>query len=121
MLTLDFINTVAFAGLVLFAGHGVRSAAPLLARYNVPAPVIGGLLVAAVVAAARIAGVSLVTFDTRMQTPLMIAFFTTIGFGASLSLLRGEQAHLGDCGRCGKGARAVVFRIARAFVATILL
>ena len=24
MLTLDFINTVAFAGLVLFAGHGVR-------------------------------------------------------------------------------------------------
>ena len=88
MLTLDFINTVAFAGLVLFAGHGVRSAAPLLARYNVPAPVIGGLLVAAVVAAARSAGVSLVTFDTRMQTPLMIAFFTTIGFGASLSLLR---------------------------------
>jgi glutamate:Na+ symporter, ESS family len=88
MLTLDFINTVAFAGLVLFGGHAVRRMAPLLSRYNVPAPVIGGLIVAAVVAAARAQGVTLVTFDTRLQTPLMIAFFTTIGFGASLSLLK---------------------------------
>ena len=44
MLTLDFINTVAFAGLVLFVGHFVRRLAPFLSRYNVPAPVIGGLL-----------------------------------------------------------------------------
>src|SRR5690606_20741524 len=27
-------------------------------------------------------------FDTTLQTPLMIAFFTTIGFGASLSLMK---------------------------------
>ena len=33
-------------------------------------------------------GLALFTFDTTLQTPLMIAFFTTIGFGASLSLLR---------------------------------
>ena len=46
MLPLDFINTVAFAGLVLFLGHAVRRVAPVLSRYNVPAPVIGGLLVA---------------------------------------------------------------------------
>ena len=43
MLALDFINTVAFAGLVLFVGHAVRRIAPVLSRYNVPAPVIGGL------------------------------------------------------------------------------
>jgi len=88
MLTLDFINTVAFAGLVLFAGHAIRRIAPALSRYNVPAPVIGGLLVAAAVMAARTQGLALVTFDTRLQAPLMIAFFTTIGFGASFSLLR---------------------------------
>ncbi len=88
MLALDFINTVAFAGLVLFLGHAVRRVAPLLSRYNVPAPVIGGLLVAVVVTATRAQGVTLVTFDTRLQAPLMIAFFTTIGFGASLSLLK---------------------------------
>src|SRR5689334_17704272 len=88
MFALDFINTVAFGGMVLFAGHGVRRLIPVLARYNVPAPVIGGLLVAAVLTVARSAGVELVTFDTRLQSPMMIAFFTTVGFGASLSLLR---------------------------------
>ncbi len=88
MLTLDFINTVAFAGLVLFLGHFVRRFAPFLSRYNVPAPVIGGLVVAVAVTAARAQGVTLLTFDTRLQAPLMIAFFTTVGFGASLSLLK---------------------------------
>ena len=61
---------------------------PILARYNLPAPVLGGLLVAVAVLIARGQGVTLVKFDTTLQSPLMIAFFTTIGFGASLSLLK---------------------------------
>jgi ESS family glutamate:Na+ symporter len=88
MFTLDLINTVAFGGAVLFVGHGIRRVLPVLARYNVPAPVIGGLLVAVIVLAARSRSVEFVTFDTRLQVPCMIAFFTTIGFGASLSLLK---------------------------------
>jgi ESS family glutamate:Na+ symporter len=88
MFTLDLINTVAFGGAVLFVGHGIRRVVPVLARYNVPAPVIGGLLVAVIILAARSRRVELVTFDTRLQIPFMIAFFTTVGFGASLSLLK---------------------------------
>lgn len=88
MVSLDFVNTVAFGGLVLFGGHAVRRAIAPLARYNVPAPVIGGLIVAAAIAVLRSRGVEVVAFDTRLQTPLMIAFFTSIGFGASLTLLR---------------------------------
>jgi len=88
MLNLDLINTVAFGGVVLFLGHGVRRGIPPLARYNVPAPVIGGLLVAAAMLIARARGVTLAAFDTRLQAPFMIAFFTTVGFGASLSLLK---------------------------------
>jgi ESS family glutamate:Na+ symporter len=88
MLNLDLINTVAFGGVVLFLGHGVRRAIPPLATYNVPAPVIGGLLVAVAMLAARSRGVALATFDTRLQAPFMIAFFTTVGFGASVSLLK---------------------------------
>ena len=88
MLNLDLINTVAFGGVVLFLGHGVRRAIPPLAKYNVPAPVIGGLLVAVAMLVARSRGVTLATFDTRLQAPFMIAFFTTVGFGASLSLLK---------------------------------
>jgi ESS family glutamate:Na+ symporter len=88
MLNLDFVNTVAFGGVVLFVGHGLRRLVPWLARYNVPAPVLGGLLVAAAMLMARSRGLELVVFDTRLQAPFMIAFFTTVGFGASLSLLR---------------------------------
>jgi glutamate:Na+ symporter, ESS family len=88
MLNLDLINTVAFGGVVLFLGHGVRWVIPPLARYNVPAPVIGGLLVAVAMLVARSRGVQLAAFDTRLQAPFMIAFFTTVGFGASVSLLK---------------------------------
>jgi len=88
MLTLDQIETVALAGLVLFIGYAVRRLIPMLARYNIPAPVVGGLLMAGFITLARQWAWTPLSFTTTLQTPLMIAFFTTIGFGASLSLLR---------------------------------
>jgi ESS family glutamate:Na+ symporter len=88
MLTLDQIQTVALAGLVLFVGYGVRRVVPVLARYNIPAPVVGGLLMAGFITVARQWTWMPFTFTTTLQAPLMIAFFTTIGFGASVALLR---------------------------------
>jgi glutamate:Na+ symporter, ESS family len=88
VLELDFIQTLAFAGVALLLGEGLRRLVPVLGRYNLPAPVLGGLLVAVVALLAHGQGVTLVSFDTTLQSPLMIAFFTTIGFGASLSLLK---------------------------------
>jgi ESS family glutamate:Na+ symporter len=88
MLELDFVQTLAFAGVALLLGEGLRRLVPVFARYNLPAPVLGGLLVAVTVLVARGQGTTLVQFDTTLQSPLMIAFFTTIGFGASLSLLK---------------------------------
>ena len=88
MLALDLVNTVAVAGVVLFAGYGLRRAIPLLARLNLPAPVVGGLVVAIAMTVAHSRGVQLVRFDTTLQTPLQNAFFTSIGFGASYQLLR---------------------------------
>jgi ESS family glutamate:Na+ symporter len=88
LLKLDLIHTLAFSGVVLFIGYGIRRAIPILGRYNLPAPVIGGLLVAVVILITRRYEVTLFQFETTLQSPLMIAFFTTIGFGASLSLLR---------------------------------
>jgi ESS family glutamate:Na+ symporter len=88
MFALDLIHTLAFAGAVLFIAYGIRDFVKPLSRYNIPAPVIGGLLVAIVAWIARGQGTTLLSFDTALQTPLMIAFFTSVGFGASLSLLR---------------------------------
>ncbi len=88
MIALDLVNTLALAGLVLFAGYAIRARIPILARVNIPAPVVGGLLVAVLVTVLRSRGTTLLQLDTTLQAPLMIAFFTSIGFGASVSLLR---------------------------------
>ncbi len=88
MIQLDLTGTLAAAGLVLFAGYAVQRRVPLLSRHNIPAAVIGGLLMALAVTALRAAGLEALRFDTTLQAPLMIAFFTSIGFGASLPLLR---------------------------------
>jgi glutamate:Na+ symporter, ESS family len=88
LLKFDLIHTLAFSGIVLFLGYGIRRVIPILGRYNLPAPVIGGLLVAVLILITRRYGVTPFEFDTTLQSPLMIAFFTTIGFGASVSLLR---------------------------------
>ena len=52
MFSIDAINTLAFAGVVLFLGYAIRGRVPLLARLNIPAPVIGGLLVSALITVA---------------------------------------------------------------------
>ena len=88
MLKLNFVHTLAFSGIVLFVGYWLRRLIPPLARYNIPAPVIGGLLVAIATLVARNSGVTLFEFDITLRDPLMIAFFTSIGFGASFSLLK---------------------------------
>jgi ESS family glutamate:Na+ symporter len=88
LLKLDLIQTVALAGVMLFVGYGIRKAVPPLARYNIPAPVIGGLLISLAVLFARGSGRTLLELDATLQTPMMVAFFTSVGFAASLSLLR---------------------------------
>ena len=88
MLALDMIQTLAFAGAILFLGHLIQRKVGFLSRYNIPPPVVGGLLVSVAMLVARSAEVTPLRFDTTLRDPLMIAFFTSIGFGASLSLLR---------------------------------
>jgi glutamate:Na+ symporter, ESS family len=88
LLTLDVVQTVALGGLALFLGYRLKKAIPSLARYNIPAAVVGGMVVALVTLVAWSRGVTLLGFDISIRQPLQIAFFTTIGFGASVSLLR---------------------------------
>lgn len=88
MLQLDAVQTLAFAGLALFLGYALCRVIPVLGRYNLPPPVIGGLVFALAAWFAHSRGATLFVLDTSLQNPLMIAFFTTIGVNASLRLLR---------------------------------
>ncbi|HSW28704.1 MAG TPA: sodium/glutamate symporter [Longimicrobiales bacterium] len=84
----DMIQTVALAAVVLFIGYAVRRRIGVLDRFNIPAPVVGGFLFATVALVLRQSGVLAFEFNTTLQAPFMIAFFTTIGLGASLGLLK---------------------------------
>lgn len=88
MLQLDAVQTLALAGIALFLGYGLCRWVPVLGKYNLPPPVVGGLVFAIAVWIAHARDTTLFVLDTSLQTPLMIAFFTTIGMNASLRLLR---------------------------------
>ena len=87
-ITLDLVQTVAFAGVILFLGYGLRRLIPILARVNIPAPVCGGLPVAGILAVLYFSDIQPIKFDTALQVPLQNTFFASIGFAASLALLR---------------------------------
>lgn len=88
MIQLDAVETLAFGGVVLFAGYALCRLIPVLGRYNIPEPVVGGLVMALIALVAYRFDTILVAFDTSLQQPLMVAFFTTVGVNASLALLR---------------------------------
>ena len=86
--SLDFIQTTAVGAIALFVGVAVMRRMPVLRRYNIPAAVVGGLLIAILVTMSREFNVASVKFDTTLQAPLMTAFFTSIGLSASVGLLK---------------------------------
>lgn len=87
-MTFGLVETLAVCACLLFLGYFLQRTIPGLARLNIPAPVIGGLLAALAVVVARANDWPVATFDTTLQRPLLVAFFTTLGFSASLALLR---------------------------------
>lgn len=87
-MTLSPLETTAIAILLLLAGYASRRWIVIFDRLNLPAPVLGGLIGALAVLAVKAAGLPPVKFDTVLQTPMMIAFFTCLGFAASFRLLK---------------------------------
>ncbi|MGY2185151.1 Sodium/glutamate symport carrier protein [compost metagenome] len=87
MFQLDFYGTLVAASLVLLLGRGLVTRVGFLRAYNIPEPVAGGLMVALVLLALRLFDIE-VRFDTSLQTPLMLAFFATIGLSADFASLK---------------------------------
>ncbi len=86
-LTLNLIQTLGLAAVVYLAGVGIRVRFGLIDRLNIPSAVVGGLVFAALVAVSRDRWLN-IHLDISAQPLFMIAFFTTIGMGASVALLR---------------------------------
>ena len=86
-LKLDLLQTLSLAAVLFLIGLELRKRIGWLDRLNIPAAVVGGLLFALLVLAGRDRFLS-VQLDTAAQPVLSVAFFSTIGMGASLGLLR---------------------------------
>jgi ESS family glutamate:Na+ symporter len=88
------VQVLGFACLGLGLGIWLKSKFPVLDRFNIPASIVGGLLFSLVALAMRDRVVNLEP-DLVLRDILMIAFFTTIGMGASLKLLKLGGAQVG--------------------------
>ncbi|MBM4221150.1 MAG: sodium/glutamate symporter [Gammaproteobacteria bacterium] len=86
-LKLDLLQTLTLSAVVYFSGVQLRQRIALLDRLNIPSAVVGGLAFALLVFILRDRWANL-SLDTSAQLTLNVAFFTTIGMGASLTLLR---------------------------------
>jgi ESS family glutamate:Na+ symporter len=86
-LKLDLLQTLSLGAVLFLLGVHLRKRIRWLDRLNIPAAVVGGLVFALLVLAGRDRFLS-VQLDTVAQPVLSVAFFSTIGMGASLALLR---------------------------------
>jgi glutamate:Na+ symporter, ESS family len=86
-LKLDLLQTLTLAALVYFLGIQLRKRIRWLDRLNIPSAVVGGLLFTTLVLLLHNWNVT-IQLDTVLQPTLSVAFFTSIGMGASLALLR---------------------------------
>ncbi|WP_233866480.1 sodium/glutamate symporter [Paraburkholderia adhaesiva] len=85
---LDVYGTLVAASIVLLFGELLVAAVPLLRRWTIPEPVAGGLVAALLTFGLHSLVHVDVRFDVALQTPLMLAFFATIGLNANLANLK---------------------------------
>lgn len=88
VIKLDMIATLALAILLLLLGRVMVNRIGILGRFCIPAPVAGGLLFSILMLILHQSNILIIKMDTLLQTPFMLAFFSTIGLIASFKLVK---------------------------------
>jgi len=81
------IETLLVSLLILFSGYFLNSKIAFLRENNIPEPVVGGIAFSILAAIGHTYFGIDFQFEMSFKSPLMIMFFTTVGLGASFSLL----------------------------------
>lgn len=90
---LNMYHAVALGAFLFWLGGRITARVPLLDRYCIPAPLVGGLCFSLLNCILHLSGTASITFDSTLQTVFMILFFTTVGFTVSIpALLKGGKA-----------------------------
>ena len=87
-ISLDMTQTTCLGVLVFLLGQFVVNRVHFLERYCIPAPAVGGLLFSVVNLIGVQTGAFEFVFDQTLKDFFMIAFFSTIGFSASLKVIK---------------------------------
>ena len=85
---LDMIQTIGLSVILLLIGMKLRKKVKFFEKYCIPSPVIGGFLFSIISFILRQTGIVEISFDDTLQKFFMIMFFTSVGFNASLKLLK---------------------------------
>ena len=88
VLSLDMYQATAVAALVLLLGRFLVKKIPILDRYCIPAPVVGGFIYAIVHCIVRSAGIIEISADMTLKNVFMVGFFCSVGFTASFRMLK---------------------------------
>ena len=87
-LNLNIYQTLAAAIVVYYVGVFLRVKISVLRKYCIPAPVVGGILFAIINCILYTQGIWKYEQDTIMQNICMMLFFTSVGYTASISLIK---------------------------------
>jgi len=85
---LNMAETVGFAIILLLLGRWIKKRVSFFEKFFIPAPVIGGTLFSIILLIGHQTETFTFTFNDDIKNLLMIAFFTTVGFSASLKILK---------------------------------
>lgn len=85
---LNMAETVGFAIVLLLLGRWIKRKVSFFEKFFIPAPVIGGTLFSIILLIGHQTETFTFSFNDDIKNLLMIAFFTTVGFSASLKILK---------------------------------
>ena len=87
-INLNSTMTLALAALLLVMGYSINKRLTILNKYCIPAPVVGGFIFMFLTWLGHTSSVFKFNFENIFQSTFMLAFFTTVGLGASFTLLK---------------------------------
>lgn len=88
VLNLTTIQTMALAVIVLYLGKTINNTFKFLKENCIPDAVTGGTLFSILTLIGHETGILSFVFEDTLRDVFMIAFFTTVGFSASIKLLK---------------------------------
>ena len=87
-INLSMFHTAAVAVLVLLLGSFVKKKVYVLKKFCIPVPVVGGLIFTILTLIGKLTNWFNINFDFTLSDFFMLAFYTSIGFTASIPLLK---------------------------------